>query len=76
MPARAGAKAIVKKIVVSSTDPKSEPASGGRNQALAARRREKMVMSSNCPITKAAAEATAMRWVVAEPPSGFQGSGW
>ncbi|MNY69680.1 hypothetical protein D3C86_2076520 [compost metagenome] len=75
MPARAGAKATVKKIVVSMTEPKGEPASGGRNQALLARRREKIAISSNWPMRKAVAEASAMRWVVAGSPPAFQGSG-
>ncbi len=64
-----------KKMAVSIMEPKSEPSRGGRYQAVLARRREKIEMSSICPVMKAAADAVAMRWVVAAAPSAFHGSG-
>src|SRR5262249_53112768 len=58
--AKAAAKAIEKKIAVSSTDPASEANTGARHQDLR-RSRLNTVTSSNWPIRKAEPEAAAMR---------------
>ena len=71
----AATRGNIQLMPVSSIEPRSEPSSGGRNQARTARRREKTLMSSSWPTTKAQAEARAMRWVVAGVPPAFQGRG-